>query len=224
MELGIEPLNPELLSYLRQDPVLGEVLKHPLVYSVPYHAMLAKWTNAMLAQKTVAIEEASRKQDWHRVVFLHERPWRIDAFSRHASQMTDEQYWSLLGQIYTDSENVAENFELWGAMLCAARPQREAMMAEQEHAVLKALPAEVEVFRGDIRRTPSDYSWTLDRDVAHWFAERTARMENRRCALVLTGRLCKEDVLAYKDNRSEKEIIALPQHVRVTAQDPVALR
>ena len=85
MEFGIEPLDPELVRYLRQHPVLGEVLAHPLVYSVPYHAMLSKWVNAMLAQKKEAATEAIATQDWARLVFLYERPWRITAFAQRQS-------------------------------------------------------------------------------------------------------------------------------------------
>jgi len=211
-----EPLSERLMPYLRTHPVLGAILQHPLVYSVPYHPMMAGFLNAQLAQKELAISEAVATGDWHRAIMLHERPWRAHAVSQHASAMDDASYWKIVAWAYTDSENVNENFTLWGDLLSAERPARNLMMTSAERQVLARQPKQITVFRGDVRKEPTDYSWTIDRDVALWFAKRTARLEKRSRSLVLEGLVAKQHVIAYKASRNEAELIVAPHHVAIS--------
>lgn len=211
-----EPLSESMTPHVRSHPVLGEVLQHPLVYCVPYFPASAGWLNAQLAQKERLLTDAVSAGEWARAIVLHERPWRADAISRYASAMDDASYWELVAWAYTDSENVPENFALWGRLLCAERPERHRMMTQSEREVLANLPDRIEVFRGDVRKQPRDYSWTIDRDVAVWFAERTARLENRSRALVLEGVVEKRFVVAYKNSRNESELIVAPHHVSIS--------
>lgn len=217
-----EPLSERLQPYLSTHPVLGAVLQHPLVYSVPYHPMMAGLLNAQLAQKELRLSEAVSSGDWSQAILLHERPWRVQAIAQYASAMNDASYWRVVAWAYTDSENVNENFELWGELLNADRPSRNLMMTSAERQVLAGLPEQIKVFRGDVRKEATDYSWTIDKDVAVWFAKRTARMENRSRSLVLEGLVAKQHVIAYKGNRNEAELIVAPHHVAVSQTRAVA--
>jgi hypothetical protein len=211
-----EPLSERLKPYLRTHPVLGAILQHPLVYSVPYHSMMAGFLNAQLARKEQAISEAVATGDWSRAIMLHERPWRAHAISQHAAAMDDASYWKIVAWAYTDSENVNENFTLWGDLLSAERPARNLMMTPAERRVLARQPKQITVFRGDVRKEPTDYSWTIDRDVAVWFAKRTARMERAPLGLLVEGVVEKEHVIAYKGSRNESELIVAPCHVLIS--------
>lgn len=217
-----EPLSERLQPYLRPHPVLGAVLQHPLVYSVPYHPMMAGLANAQLAQKELRLSEAVSSGNWPLAIALHERPWRAQAIAEHASAMNDASYWRVVAWAYTDSENVNENFELWGELLNADRPARNLMMTSAEREVLAGLPEQIKVFRGDVRKVATDYSWTIERDVAVWFAKRTARLEKRSRSLVLEGLVAKQHVIAYKASRNESELIVAPHHVAISQTCAVA--
>ncbi|HAP38288.1 MAG TPA: hypothetical protein DCQ94_00890 [Nitrospira sp.] len=217
-----DPLSERLQPYLSTHPVLGAVLRHPLVYSVPYHPMMAGLLNAQLAQKELRLSEAVSCGDWSLTILLHERPWRAQAIAQYASAMDDASYWRVVAWAYTDSENVNENFELWGEILNADRPARDLMMTSAEREVLAGLPEQIKVFRGDVRKVATDYSWTIERDVAVWFAKRTARLEKRSRSLVLEGLVAKQHVIAYKASRNESELIVAPHHVAISQTCAVA--
>ena len=92
-------LVPALALYHTRHPALGFVIQHPLVYFVPFFPQMAAYANEMLRQKEAALKSAIENKNWTKAVFLHERPLRCEAFSRHADQMDDHDYWSLLAQI-----------------------------------------------------------------------------------------------------------------------------
>lgn len=210
------PLDAELAPFLKSHSALGQVLQHPLVYFVPYFEQMAAYANAMLMKKKAALETAIEKKVWDRVVGLHERPWRCDAFDKHADQMDDQTYWSLLAWIYTDSENIHENFEAWERLLCTDRPGRDAFMSADEALFMAALPERIRVFRGGTDRSVTDFSWSVDERVAAWFAQRAVSLEGRSGpGVVLEGWVDKADVIGYKNNRDEAEIIVSPSHVDI---------
>ena len=81
-----EELNPELQEYL--DCEAGfTCIRHPLVYSIMHVPPLNKLMNQSLGHKKQMLSEALEKGDWSRVVFLHERPYRVNypAKGREAS-------------------------------------------------------------------------------------------------------------------------------------------
>ena len=77
-----EPLCSDLMRYLTDGRIFKgtQSLCHPLVIEPIYHKELNGWLNKMYAQKTRAIAEALSKRDWSRIIWYHERPYRLDAF------------------------------------------------------------------------------------------------------------------------------------------------
>jgi hypothetical protein len=61
-------LHPDLLPYLAESEVLGEVLKAPLVFMVPYLPVMARLANAMYRTKTEAIRRAEAERNWRKIV------------------------------------------------------------------------------------------------------------------------------------------------------------
>jgi hypothetical protein len=140
-----EKLSPELRPYLELDPDLGwAILRHPLVYCVPYFEGMNAIVNRQLTAKRAAIAEAEACESWERAIWLYERPFRLDAFEDYADEMTDGDYWRLLGAAWIDSENIRQNVDRWTALLQSERNGRGMIMKPDER---KALTGKSPIFR-----------------------------------------------------------------------------
>jgi hypothetical protein len=198
-EAGVE-LHPDLQPYL-EDGVLGPQLRHPLVYAVPL------WTKAhanyMYEQKKQDLEKAIAEKKYSQIVFLHERPYRLDAFVQITKDLPDDKYWSLLASIWTDTENGWQNLPTWRALFWSKRPGRSHLMDADEHSTLQNLPDTVEIYRGCEKGVNEDgISWTLNRDKAEFFANRFTKQ-----GIVLTKQINKSDIIAVFNGRGEAEVI-----------------
>ena len=195
-----EPLNPDLVPYLEDGP-LGPQLRHPLVYQVPL------WTNglanAQFEQKKSDLIEAILKKEFNKIIYLHERPYRLDAFLKIANELPDEKYWSLLSSIWTDTENAWQNLETWKSLFESNRPKREYLMDWDERLALDSLADTVKVYRGCQKGiNENGISWTLKRDKAEWFAKRFSKD-----GIVLEKEISKSDIIAVFTGRNEFEVI-----------------
>lgn len=198
-----EELSPELRRYLTP---AGEIpfptLRHPLVFSVPYYEPLNKHLNLQLKSKQEALETAKP----HKYVFLHERPYRVDAFEDIEDSLSNKEYWELLGSIWTDSENIWQNQERWVELLASRRKNQRYFMDADERKALKALPDLLTVYRGAAKGVNEDgLSWTLDEAKAKWFSGRLRR--KGEVPKVLKRTIHKSEVFAYLLGRDESEII-----------------
>lgn len=193
-------LHPDLQPYL-EEGVLGPQLRHPLVYAVPL------WTKAhanyMYEQKKQDLEKAIAEKKYSQIVFLHERPYRLDAFVQITKELPDDKYWSLLASIWTDTENGWQNLDTWRALFSSNRPGRGHLMDADEHLTLRYLPDTVEIYRGCEKGVNEDgISWTLNRDKAEFFANRFTKQ-----GIVLTKQINKSDIIAVFNGRGEAEVI-----------------
>lgn len=207
-----EPLCAELIPYVCTASTMP-MLRHPLVYLVPYFPGISGHANQVLRHKQAALAEALANNAAHTYLFLHERPYRAEALLAIEPRLSDEEYWSLLRDVYQDSENVEELSELWRELLCADRPNRAAMHHPEEAAALEALPDTIRVWRGaqDDTDLNAGYSWSTSSSVAEWFARRFQRKGEPR--LLASGTVIKRDVIAHLLSRGEHEIIVLPENV-----------
>lgn len=209
-------LNPEPLDSELADRVFVEkdwtVLKHPLVFSVPYVPALNKSLNQMFKQKTEALDRAIASGSWETYVWLHERPYRVDAFCEILDTLDDTQYWELLAHIWIDSENIRENQETWEILLSSNRGSKHAFIGNIEG--LAALPDEFTIYQGHTLDRDDGWSWTLDEPTALWFARRFGLLEDAT-PIVTIATVRKSDVLAYREDRNEHEIIVSPDLVNI---------
>lgn len=204
-----EELDPELKKYV---VTLGggiKQLKHPLVFDMILHPQMFALLNAQLKYKTEAIKDALQNKQWTKYIWLHERPYRLEAFSRICQGMSDEGYWETLGEIWRDSENLWQYGLLLDIFLDDPRPGREKMMNEHDVELLKTLPDEIRVYRGHHSKNRLGFSWSLSYWRARWFAERWQR---KRFG-VITGLVKKKDIIALFLGRREMEIVANPRKV-----------
>jgi hypothetical protein len=229
-ERATEPLDPELQPYFEENclPTNGGLrlpaLRHPLVYSVPHLPGMHWLANDQLRQKRVQCEQAIAKADWDAFVLLHERPYRPDALLQAVDELAAEplapvDFWHLVAWVWRDSENIHQNLSKWRGLWTRPgyRTSRSRFaMTPQEQAALTAMPEELRVYRGQSARHLPGMSWTADRDLARWFAVRLRPEE----PTVLSGRVRRDNVLAYLTGRNENELVLLPEHVELDV--PVA--
>lgn len=208
-----EPLDPDLSEYVQQTS-FGQVLRHPLVYSVPYFPPLNRCLNRQLKSKREGLTAASNTMDWMTYLMLHERPWRATAFDTLSPQLTDPEYWNMLGWLWVDSENIPENVELWERFLRAGRTGSQHMMNDQERAALEALPDTLEIFQGHTDQRTDGWSYTTQKDTAVWFAHRFADLEQAK-PMLTAGTVDKKRVHAYLLRRGEHEVLVDPDAVAV---------
>src|SRR4051812_44309784 len=81
-----EPLVPELEACIETSAGGWKMLRHPLVYSVPYTSAMNKIHNQFYKHKVERLKQAIAEKDWFTATWLHERPHRWDALRRLAPQ------------------------------------------------------------------------------------------------------------------------------------------
>jgi len=208
-----EKLAPELQEYVEDLGQLGEGLRHPLVFMVPYSAMFSKQANALFKQKTKRIQKAIKSNDWDQIIWLHERPYRLWAFSQFSKFMRPEQYWTIVKAIWMDTEFPMVEKDLWLSIFTAQVNQKRKLMDGAERRTLQSLPKVVSIYRGynGARKGTLGLSWTLSKDKAIWFANRFG--EGDPFVAIAT---CKRDsIIAYFHARGEKEIVIDPLDVQL---------
>lgn len=214
-----EDLHEDLIEHISEMTNGMKKLTHPYVYEVPYIEISNKRLNQFYAYKCDAIKTAMREHNWSQTIWLHERPYRLEAFSNIAIYLDDDEYWSLLGEIWTDSENIWQNLAYWKTFLQSKRPKRQYLMNAGERKRLKKLPETLVVYRGTNAPDAmgSGISWTLDEEKAKWFSKRYFA-EGKECKL-LSGTVAKKDCIAYFEGLNESEIVSIAvKHIRVVTK------
>ena len=196
-----EPLNPALVPYLEQSGEGWMMLRHPLVYQVPFFSNGS--ANAYYEQKRNAVEKATGDKNYKQFVWLFERPYRLEAFTKIADKLSDTDYWKLLSDIWVDTENQYAHLEEWKKLLASKRPNRHYMMTEEEDNILRALSQEVTIYRGCQKGINEDgLSWTLDKSKAKFFANRFGKK-----GIILERTISKNDIVAVLLGRGESEVV-----------------
>lgn len=211
-------LHPELKRYLEQAEF--PMIRHPLVYAVPFfdHPSTVDRLNKQLAAKKEAVEKARHKHNWSQFVFLHERPYRIQAFMEVQFEIPDDAYWKLLAEIWIDSENIFQNHMRWWEMLSAPRQKRILFTACDDRAALRKMPEELTIYRGTkaVERDGAylGFSWTLDQEKAAWFAKRF-ECEEDGPPVVSTATCLRDNIVGYLTMRGEEEIVVQPKELSI---------
>lgn len=196
-----EPLHPGLVPYFESDGALGAQVRHPLVYQVPLWSNGS--ANAYYLQKKKDLEIALAEKNFNRVVYLHERPYRLQAFIQIAHHLSNTKYWSILSGIWTDTENQWQNLEQWKELLSANRSSRHYLMDESEVQLLNSLPELVTIYRGCVKGlNENGLSWTLDKAKAEFFANRFSKG-----GIILEREIPKSEIIAVLTGRGESEVI-----------------
>jgi hypothetical protein len=199
-----EQLSQELLPELRpyvEEGAMGEQLRHPFIYQVPLINYGA--ANHLYKFKVEETQRALKEKNWTKYIWLHERPYRIDAFIEINDRLTDRNYWQFLVAIWSDTENAWQNLSEWKRLFGSDRPERKHLMDEEEFYYYQKLPDMVTVYRGCQKgQNENGLSWTFDKDKAEFFAHRL-----KKNGIVLKKRVSKNQILAVLLGRGENEAI-----------------
>ena len=195
-----QELLPELRPYLEQG-AMGEQLRHPLIYQVPLLNNGA--ANHLYKFKVEETQRALKESNWTKYIWLHERPYRLDAFIEIADKMKDRDYWQFLVAIWSDTENGWQNLSEWQRLFDSDRPERKHLMLEEEFYYYQKLPDTVTVYRGcQKNQNENGLSWTFDKEKAQFFATRL-----KKNGIVLEKTVSKNQIVAVLLGRGEQEAI-----------------
>lgn len=201
----IVPLHPDLVPWRSTSNGI-EGIFHPLVYSVFHVDQLNEQTNRLYLQKKEQARLALKEGRFDHYIWLHEKPYRIHAFMDIHRNLKDPTYWRMLGDIYTESENIWQNKKAWAQFLASKRPHSQHFMDEAEQEAFAKLPDTLKLYRGFHQgKNAIGWSYTLTESKALWFATRLARNTTR--ALVKSITIPKSKALAFKTCRDEDEIV-----------------
>lgn len=198
-----EDLHPDLEPYLVTEDGLPTMLKHPLVYSI---CPVNGWVNREYEYKTKELAKAVAAKDVETAVWLHERPYRLNAFITYVLQgdlrpLVWEPEWvrRLAAEVWVDTENVEEMGAEWSVLFDGAC----SLMLFRDHedtVAFDALPSEFTVWRGAHPDREYGWSWTTNRKTAEWFA-------NRAHGEVLTRQAKRSEVFGCFAGRGESEVL-----------------
>jgi hypothetical protein len=210
-------LDPRMVPFVETMDSGMKVLRHPLVYQIPYEEIWNIHLNSMLEKKVEAVEEAVLSGEWSTAIWMYERPYRIQAFQSYAPLIADEDYWSLLGDIWTDSENLVYYQDGFKELFYPEGRDwslRRNMMSDEDACYLEQMPDLLEVFRGYSHGNRYGWSWTFSPAKAKFFAERWKEMPEAHSPTIVRGEIRKVDVLAFiHESRSEAEVILDPDNL-----------
>lgn len=215
-----EPLHEDLEPYLFEGGIIGQCLKHPLIFQVPYFPNATHLYNQQYLARKEKAEEALYNGQWATYIRMHERPWRFKALLDCINDglgfdETGDEIWPLVAMVWADSENIHQNASEWERLWTDDYPNRHLAMNDDEQAAFEQLPERITIYRG-VRSVEAQngMSWTTSRTKAVWFANRYMSDEHNTPLLVV-GEIEKQYVLAHILRRGEDEIVACPRHVGV---------
>lgn len=219
-----EDLHPDLADHVEQ---YGDdtVLHHPFVILPFYAPQMNQMANVLYEQKRRAAVAALRGNEWGSYVFLHERPYRMQAFLEIAEDLPNDEYWSLLRQMWTDTENFYFYRDAWIELLSRDVPGfRQHFMDDDERQKFDSLPSVVKAYRGvSSAEGFTGLSWSFDRSKALWFAKRYGGVDDPESVdgpkgYVLTAEVPKSAVMACVLSRSEDEAIINLEGIQTVPQ------
>jgi hypothetical protein len=147
------------------------------------------------------------------VFWMINKPDRLQVlhFLKNVYTFEEKEYAGLLRDAWISTEfpHQMPNAKLIDLFQCA---YTQYLMTEEENSALGAQPEIITVYRGlqDKRARHKALSWTLDYEVAHWFAMRWAKGKQ----VILTAEINKRDVYMYTNERNEEEIVVNPKKLK----------
>jgi hypothetical protein len=201
-----EELLPELkASIIDGDLFNRKSIQHPLLIG-DIGIMPNSYYNSQLLKKQERLKEFEKNKEFESYLFLIEKPFRVLFFSELVKQnkikKMSKKYWRILSSLWTGSENIFQNKELWDELL-KDKTNSHYFMSKKDLEFYNSLENEFIVYRG-YTLWENGYSYTIDKDRAIWFANRFGQN-----GIVKERLVKKEEVFAFTNSREEKEIIIL---------------
>lgn len=211
---GVE-LHEDLQPYVEEGGILGKMLRHPLVYSVPHNDIMNNIVNRRYELKRKHLKKMMGRKDARGYVFTFERAYRVQAFcDTIVAGIIKEgtvKARKLLKEVWVDTENPWENnYETWRMLLNGSFSG----MVDKSLTSKWSQHSRVKLYRGISLKEGSVYnrhkpglSWTTDESVALYFASRWGSESSKRGHYILTTELGIDRMCFYDDSRGEKEVV-----------------
>lgn len=201
-----EELLPELKASIFDGGLFNrKSIQHPLVIG-DIGMMPNSYYNNQLMRKKERLKEFENNKEFESYLFLIEKPFRVTFFSELVKQnkikKLSKKYWKILSSLWTGSENIFQNKDLWDDLL-KDKTNSHYFMSKKDLKFFNSLENEFIVYRG-YSHWENGYSYTLDKERAIWFADRFGQNGFVKERLVR-----KEEIFAYTNSREENEIIIL---------------
>jgi len=201
-----EDLCEALKSYLENNGKF-DLIRHPLVYSVPHYESQNALVNKQFEVKSKYAQELLDKKEYSSFIFLHEKPHRMNAFIEVKEKLNDEEYWSMALAVWTNSENIWQNKKEWKKLFTDNKrySTKHLFMSDDDKKTFNKLPENILVYKGyKIGINEKGYSYTLSQEVAERFTK-----VHKQNGKVTSRVVSKNNVFAYTNERDEQEIIII---------------
>lgn len=137
-------------------------------------------------------------------------------------QISDEEYWTMLRDLWFDAEEIHSRMNTWLDAFTASRADREHLSTVYENHGLAKMPKTLTIYRGANSPDVPGISWTTSRDRATSYAYRSVGVGAGDAPWITVAQVEKKHVLAYFVRGNEQEVIAHP--IDVFGRKPEILR
>lgn len=211
-----ELLDPELVPCITHHSSGIVTVAHPLVFGL-YSEAQHRQFNEQLRFRKQRLPELIKERAWMEAVLLYQRPYRLKALLNFlpVDDIPGEEFWELVGFVYTDSESVRDDYSAWDDLLRSASNDHLAFMMSTEDklelAAIQASPTAT-LYQGHTADRDDGWSWTTSLDTARWFADRFAFLEDSSPRLS-TVSVDTRNIHVFFGGRDESEVLINPDFV-----------
>lgn len=137
-------------------------------------------------------------------------------------QNDDVKFWRIFRCLYEHLEVVYPLVDVQDFLYIDYCPEiMHETMFHEEHEALASIRNKAlsgldfrTIYRGQPDGDINGYSWTLDENLAKWFATRGGRTKN---PIIYKAQMPLEEIIVYWNGRKEKEIFAPPKYIHETS-------
>jgi hypothetical protein len=190
----------------------GVELRHPLLCFDIDSPNSVRAATTQLAGKTRLLEEAIGEGDYLGALCIHEKYARLKFVADLEADcaVPNGMYWQAFREAYTTKDWPSCEAKLIKKITKSRRGSRELVMFSEERKRLAALEVPLKIYRGGTTdweaRSPKGASWTLDVELARWFAWRNAYDGAEPVVWEATIKDLSR-IVAFWNDRSEQEVL-----------------
>ena len=170
-------------------------------------------SNALHEWRQMVCEQIDSAKSAFEIYMMTNKPYGMTFLKYSAHHLSKKDFSQILADAWIRSENPNDDPNLSQAKLLSLFQSAEPshLMSQDELNTLNDLDSTVTVYRGVTSfnaKNVKALSWTLDRNVAEWFASRFDED-----GTVYQAQIDKPHIYAYFDGRNESEVIVDPKYL-----------
>ena len=149
--------------------------------------------------------DINKANNFSKLLYLINKPYRMLFLLENYLLLNSSEFTKHLRNVWIDTEfpNADKNVSINKIIKMFQTANKIDLMDDEELDLYNKLPEEVTIYRGTHDSANSNaLSWTLDYDIARWFA---TRFDND--GYVLKANINKKDIFAFFNSRRENEIV-----------------